>query len=94
MFDTSRSFPQGSVADAVGIYVGQRGRGGLVSLHSAVQTIRTLLPDCEHTDRELSELVAAEAVRVGCAVAFDPCEEMRRASGTSPDDLPARPLRP
>lgn len=75
MSDTSRFFPQRSVADAVGIYVGQRGRGGLVSVHNAVRTIRTVLPGCEHTDRELSDLVAAEAVRAGCAVAFDPGEE-------------------
>jgi hypothetical protein len=36
----------------------------------AVRAIRGTLPDAEHTDAELADLVAAAAIRAGCPVFF------------------------
>ena len=41
-----------------------------VATYQAVRAIRATLPDAEHTDAELAELVAAAAIRAGCPVFF------------------------
>jgi hypothetical protein len=41
-----------------------------VATNHAVTAIRNTLPDAEHTDAELAELVAAAAIRAGCPVFF------------------------
>jgi hypothetical protein len=57
-----------SVATAIERYVRKR---ELVSIREGVQQIRNICPQCEHTEDELAELLAAAAIRSGCTVAFN-----------------------
>jgi len=41
-----------------------------IATDHAVKALRDTLPDAEHTDAELAELVAAAAIRAGCPVFF------------------------
>jgi hypothetical protein len=43
----------------------------IVSTRRAIVDIRSTLPLCSLTDRELADLVAASAIEQGCVVAFD-----------------------
>lgn len=43
----------------------------IISTTSAVRSIRSIMPNCPHGDRELAELVAQHAVKEGLAVNFD-----------------------
>lgn len=49
----------------------RRGYDRPISTSQAVVAIRSALPGCLLTDRELSDLVAASAIRRGRNVAFD-----------------------
>jgi hypothetical protein len=37
----------------------------------AVRAIRTLLPKCQSTDRELADMVASAAIQRGLSISFD-----------------------
>jgi hypothetical protein len=50
------------------IIAGSRTR--LISVPNVVSGIREKLPDCEHTDDELAQIVAMIAVSRGCQLSF------------------------
>lgn len=60
-----------SVAEIVDLFVASRLSKHIVSTGDAIRSIRYLVPACEHTDRELADLVALCAMRRRCDVAFD-----------------------
>lgn len=63
------------VTDVVEQYVrSRRPANPAVSTELAVRAIRTAIPNCELSNRELSDLVAASAIRNGRSVAFDIAE--------------------
>lgn len=64
-------FRERSVQDVVAHYVDVHGRRGSVSTSDAVRAIRSVLPNCFLTDREMGDLVAETAVFRGYCVAFD-----------------------
>jgi hypothetical protein len=76
-----------SVAEAVELSIGSTRTKHLVTISDAALTVRSLAPHCEHTDRELADVIALLAVRSGCDVFFDshqsadkwPVEENRPA---------------
>lgn len=77
------SFSAHSPAAVARDYVGSRQRTRPISISQAVHAIRTVLPECPLTDRELSDLAAGAAIESGFTVHFD-----LRA------DSPARALQP
>ena len=62
---------QRSIADVAHSYVVSRQRKSLISTADAIWTIRYTAPHCEHTDRELAEIVASLAISQGRDVVFD-----------------------
>lgn len=60
-----------SVAEAAETFVLSRRAGAMISLRDGVRECRRLRPDCEHTDDELAEIVAALAIRHRRNLAFD-----------------------
>jgi hypothetical protein len=58
--------------EAVQEYVSARLSANIpVSTGRARKAIREACPNAEHTDGEILEVIAASAVRAGCAVFFD-----------------------
>ena len=56
-------------------YVETRGASAVpISTSRATRAIRTVLPQCEMTDRQLADMIAASAIRSGRNVAFDAAE--------------------
>lgn len=45
--------------------------GSLISTRDAIQSIRTIYPNCKLSDRELADKVAEKALAQGCSVSFD-----------------------
>jgi len=74
-------FQERSVANVVDQYVeSRRNPEWPISTGYALRAIRTVLPGCELSDRQLAELVAATAIRKGRNVAFDlPIEAATKA---------------
>lgn len=61
-----------AVKDIVENYVERRNTPqGQVSTRNAITAIRTIVPKCPLSDRELANLVAASAISKGCIVSFD-----------------------
>lgn len=60
-----------TVAEIVDSFVSSGLSKHIISTGEAIRSIRYLVPRCEHTDRELADLVALYAMRRGCDVAFD-----------------------
>ncbi len=60
-----------SVAEAADLFVSARHPRSLISTAAGIQAIRNLVPACEHTDKELAEVVAIIAVRQRRSVLFD-----------------------
>lgn len=61
-----------SVSTVAEAYVLARRSSSLpLSTTAAVAHLREVVPDCEHTDEELVQLVAISAIRHGGRVAFD-----------------------
>lgn len=57
-------------------YVERRSKSGWpISTGHAIVAIRMVAPDCAMSDRQLSELVAASAIRQGCNVTFEVADE-------------------
>ncbi|MEY9773690.1 hypothetical protein [Sinorhizobium fredii] len=50
-------------------------RGMLVEIGDAVRTVRRDMAPSQLTDRQLGDLIAAEAVKISCAVFFDACHQ-------------------
>ncbi|ESY65012.1 hypothetical protein LB577_18550 [Mesorhizobium sp. B283B1A] len=67
----TNSFRTITVEKAAEAYVLSRGRTRFLSIAQAILAIRTLMPACKATDRELEELVAAASFVHGVPVAFD-----------------------
>ncbi|WP_214472358.1 hypothetical protein [Mesorhizobium sp. dw_380] len=65
------SFHTVTVEKAAEAYVLSRGKARFLSTAQAIRAIRTLMPACKATDRELEELVAAASIVHGVPVAFD-----------------------
>lgn len=83
-----QAFRRQSVAGMIESYVAARvGTKRPISTADVVRMIRQALPDCEHTDPELVNLIATIAVSKGCDVAFDP--PLGKAGKLS--DLPPNP---
>ena len=47
-----------------------KGGARLISVPSLVLDLRKAVPDCEHTDEELAQLVAMIAISKGCNLSF------------------------
>jgi hypothetical protein len=60
-----------STQDAVEAYVRSRRNSPILSTERAIRAIRTLMPKCTATDRELADMLAASAVSRGLCVSFD-----------------------
>ena len=64
-------------------YVASRGKSHFLSVRLGIRAIRTLMPFCEASDRELADLLAAASVQHGIANSFDGCTGSRKnASAT------------
>lgn len=67
-----------SVVHAINQYVNSRKTADRpISTQDALRALRAALPNCELTDRELADMVAAAAIERGRNVAFDAPTEMR-----------------
>ncbi|AMX99013.1 hypothetical protein AB0V79_27995 [Mesorhizobium ciceri] len=60
-----------TIERAAEAYVLSRGKARFLSIAQAIRAIRTLMPACKATDRELEELLAAASIIHGVRVAFD-----------------------
>jgi hypothetical protein len=60
-----------SAQDAAEAYVLSRRKSPVLSTATAIRAIRTLLPKCQSTDRELADMVASAAIQRGLSVSFD-----------------------
>ncbi|SDH20086.1 hypothetical protein SAMN04487974_1305 [Pelagibacterium luteolum] len=61
-----------AVKDIIESYVErQNSPRSQVSTRHAITAIRTIVPKCTLSDRELADLVATSAIRKGCIVSFD-----------------------
>ncbi|WP_353643731.1 hypothetical protein [Mesorhizobium sp. WSM2239] len=60
-----------SAQDAAEAYVLSRRKSPVLSTAMAIRAIRTLLPKCQSTDRELADMVASAAIHRGLSVSFD-----------------------
>lgn len=58
------------VQAAIATYLRDR-RGTLVEISDAVRALRSGIPDVRLSDRRLGDAIAAEAVKINCAVFFD-----------------------
>lgn len=65
------------IAQVVDEYIDSRGHldWPISTLH-ALRAIKTVLPKCAYSDRELVDLVAASAVRKGRNISFDSAAEI------------------
>ncbi|MER8623092.1 hypothetical protein [Mesorhizobium sp. M1143] len=79
----TNTFHTVSVEGAAEAYVLSRGRAGFLSIAQAIRAIRTLMPACRATDRELEEMLADACIAHRVPVAFD---------ATTPVDVPEMPL--
>lgn len=81
-----------SVAKAVESFIGSTRKKHLVTIFDAAATVRSLAPHCEHTDRELADIIALLAVRSGCDVFFDADESSKRwpVEENRPADWPVK----
>lgn len=57
---------------AIATYLRDR-RGTLVEISDAVRVVRRGVPPVRLSDRQLGDAIAAEAVKINCAVFFDTC---------------------
>ncbi|MBZ9886050.1 hypothetical protein LB535_27310 [Mesorhizobium sp. CA10] len=60
-----------TVEKAAEAYVLSRGKAGFLSIAQAIRAIRTLMPDCRASDRELEEMLATACIVHSVPVAFD-----------------------
>lgn len=69
---TKKHFQERTIAYVVDQYVeSRRDPEWPISTGYALRAIRTVLPHCDLSDRQLAEMVAASAIRRGRNVAFD-----------------------
>lgn len=59
------------VEDVVAGYVAARSKSQLLSISHAIRAIRTVMPNCETTNRELADMVAAAAINRSISISFD-----------------------
>jgi hypothetical protein len=79
-----------TTAEAVEEFLESAPKGWALSLARAVREIRSMVPQCELTDRELAELVAAHAVAVGFSVLlFDTTAPQFGPDALDGDNLPS-----
>lgn len=74
------------VEDVVAAYVATRRRFPLVSTSHALRAIRTVMPNCDATDRDLANMVAAMAIGRSLAISFDcmpAAEQLERSPGAA-----------
>jgi hypothetical protein len=69
MISTSRIVR--TVENVAEAYVASRGKSRFVSTTLAIRAIRTVLPTCEATDRDITDIIAATSIRHNIPVAFD-----------------------
>ncbi|MEI9425460.1 hypothetical protein O7A70_30410 [Mesorhizobium sp. Cs1299R1N1] len=67
----TNAFHSITVERAAEAYVLSRGRARFLSIAQAIRAIRTLMPACRATDRELEEMLATASIVHGVPVAFD-----------------------
>lgn len=60
-----------SAHEAAEAYVLSRRKSPVLSTRQAIRAIRTWLPKCQSTDRELADMVASAAIQRGLSVSFD-----------------------
>jgi hypothetical protein len=74
-------FQERSIAYVVDQYVeSRRDPEWPISTGYALRAIRTVLPNCALSDRQLAEMVAASAIRRGRNVAFDGAIDARESN--------------
>lgn len=76
----TNTFHTVTVERAAEAYVLSRGKSNFLSIAKAIRAIRTLMPACRATDRELEELLAVASFIHGVPVAFD----AKTANGIEP----------
>jgi hypothetical protein len=77
-----------TAAEAIEELLQSASRGAALSLARAVRAIRTMVPDCDSTDRELCDLVTASALSEGFSVLlFDTAAPNRYALDA--DNMPS-----
>jgi hypothetical protein len=76
----SQFFTERRIEDVAAAYVAARSKSSFLSINQAIRAIRTLMPACELSDRELADMVASAAVRQFIPVSFDGHTEGRKAS--------------
>ncbi|KAA3441613.1 hypothetical protein C7I87_34670 [Mesorhizobium sp. SARCC-RB16n] len=76
----TNSFHSITVERAAEAYVLSRGKARFLSIAQAIRAIRTLIPTCRATDRDLEEILAAASIVHGVPVAFD----TKTADGLAP----------
>ncbi|MEI9401750.1 hypothetical protein [Mesorhizobium argentiipisi] len=67
----TNAFHSITVERATEAYVLSRGKARFLSIAKAIRAIRTLMPTCKASDRQLEEMLAAASIVHGVAVAFD-----------------------
>ncbi|MBZ9743222.1 MULTISPECIES: hypothetical protein [unclassified Mesorhizobium] len=65
------AFHRVTVEKATEAYVLSRGRARFLSIARAIRAIRTFMPACGATDRELEGMLAAACIVHGIPVTFD-----------------------
>jgi hypothetical protein len=78
-----------STQDAAEAYVRSRRNSQILSTERAIRAIRTLMPKCTATDRELADMLAALAVARGLCVSFDGAAAATQAVDDAPDPIVA-----
>lgn len=76
----TNAFHTVTLEKAAEAYVLSRGKAQFLSIAQAIRAIRTLMPACRATDRELEALLAAASIVHGVPVAFD----AKTADGAEP----------
>jgi hypothetical protein len=79
-FSMTNAFHTVTLEKAAEAYVLSRGKAQFLSIAQAIRAIRTLMPACRATDRELEALLAAASIVHGVPVAFD----AKTADGAEP----------
>jgi hypothetical protein len=76
---TGSLYSQRRVEGLATAYVDALKHSRLLSIKQAVMAIRTIMPKCEASDRQLADLLASAAVQRSLAVSFDlPTGEMEK----------------
>lgn len=75
---------------AAAAYATSRANSQFLSIAHGIRAIRTLMPSCEASDRELADMIAAAAIIHGTPVSFDGITSTKNMEAAI--DAPSRAL--